>query len=128
MRNGFLGLTAKSARFPRLGSRCLPAGLRILEASTKASAFRSTSARSPSQAATPGSVPCLVVSEQFADLAESRAPTEEELFRVSDPLDVHLNLLGQVLACPRPSAPSQSRSCVPSPSRLLESHSAESFS
>ncbi len=42
-----------------------------------------------------GSVLPLVVSEQFADLAESRAPTEEELFRVSHPSDVHLNLPGQ---------------------------------
>ena len=49
-----------------------------------------------------GAVLCLVVSKQFADLAESRASTEEELFRVSDSLEVQLNLPGRfVLEAPR---------------------------
>ncbi len=42
-----------------------------------------------------GSELSLVVSEELADLAESGAPTEEELFCLSDPPQMLLHLIAQ---------------------------------
>lgn len=118
----------RSQRVPCLGSRCLPAGLRIPEASTKVSAFRSTSAHPPSQTAT------------LDRYAASLYPSSSQISPKLEPIPkkncsasrTRRRCIATCLAsgpvCPRPVTRSESRNCVPWVSRLLDSQPVESFS